>query len=133
MNESAQETAQPREPVDPDSGTHGGSLDLDRVNPLQQAILERARRDEERGRWWPEMTRAQWVVSAIVAAIMATAIFRVVDGGLEAFQRFAEAMATPPPEAAAPEPPPVDVSIPYSVILVPEEAPPRPPSAPPPP
>ncbi len=106
----------------------GGSVDLETVNVLQQAILQRVRDADARGRWLPQISRTQWVVSAVIAVIIVAGIFNVVDAGLRAFQKFAEVSLRSRQQAAAQpttvEPaPPVDVSAPFIVTLVPEAAP----------
>ncbi len=99
---------------------HGGSVDLDTVNPLQLAVMERARAEGTKGQWLPNMSTAQWIVSGIIALVFVTGIFRVVDGGLTAFQKFTEvySQSNPAPEAPPPAPE-VDLSQPVQIILVP--------------
>jgi len=127
------EPALPEQPERP----AGSRVDLDHVNPLQQAVIDRARAAGERGKWLPEMTITQGIISVLIAIVVVYGIFRAVDKGLEAFQRFAEVsmesgQQQPAQEStAAPE---VDVTQPVPIILVPEDAPPEtsPPPAPPP-
>ena len=103
----------------------GGSLDLENVNPLQQAILQRVRDAEARGSWLPKMSAAQWIVSTLIAIVLVAGIFNVVDAGLTAFQKFTEVSMgsgpAPPAEPVADETTPaVDVTKPLAVIVVPE-------------
>lgn len=121
MNEPAPRRIKTVPPAPPPQPL-GGSLDLENVNPLQLAVLERARAAEKRGHWLPEITRAQWVLSAVVAVIIVAAIFKVVDGGLTAFQKFTEVYAKGNEPAAPAEPPPVDLTAPLAIILVPENS-----------
>lgn len=99
----------------------GGRVDLDTVNSLQLAVMERARAEGMKGQWLPNMSTAQWIVSGIVALIFVAGIFRVVDGGLTAFQKFTEVYTQGVPEPpAAPAPlPEVDLTKPVPIILVP--------------
>lgn len=128
MNETA-----PTDPT-PDARTpRADKVDLEHVNPLQQAVIDRARAAGERGKWLPEISAAQWVVSILIALVVVYGIFSVVDAGLTAFQKFAEvAMQPAAPPADAPPAPAVDITQPVPIILVPEsgnpaEAPPPPP------
>ncbi len=123
MNEPAPRRIKTVPPAPPPQPL-GGSLDLENVNPLQLAVLERARAAEKRGHWLPEITRAQWVLSAVVAVIIVAAIFKVVDGGLTAFQKFTEVYAKGNGNEPAPaaEAPPVDLTAPLAIILVPENS-----------
>ncbi|MEQ1581175.1 MAG: hypothetical protein ABL964_11320 [Steroidobacteraceae bacterium] len=108
-------------------------VDLDNVNVMQQAILERVQRANQRGSWLPRITPLQWVVSGIIALILVAGIFNVVDAGLTAFQKFAEVAMKPPPETQAAPAPPVDVSQPLAIMVIPEGAPAaesQPPSSP---
>ena len=118
-----------------DKNAPGGSLDLENVNPLQQAILQRVRDAQARERWLPEMSVAQWIVSAFIAIVLVAGIFNVVDAGLTAFQKFTEvsmgSRSSPPAEPVAAEATPaVDVTKPFAVILVPESPPVAPPTDP---
>lgn len=102
-------------------------MDLEHVNPLQQAVIERARAAGSRDKWLPEISIPQWILSVLVALLIVYGIFKVVDGGLTAFQKFAEVALRPSP-AETPPAPEIDLTQPVPIILVPEGA-----SAPPPP
>jgi hypothetical protein len=95
-------------------------VDLDNVNVMQQAILERVRRAQQRGQWLPRITPLQWLLSAIVAVILVAGIFNVVDAGLTAFQKFAEVAMRPDPEPAPEAVRPVDPSEPVAIMVVPD-------------
>jgi hypothetical protein len=134
MNES---TPRDSEAFPADAAPKGGSVDLATVNVLQQAILQRVRDADARGRWLPQISRTQWIVSAVIALVIVAGIFNVVDAGLRAFQKFAEvsmqSRQQPAPQPVTAEPaPPVDVSAPFIVTLVPESTPTTPASASPP-
>ncbi len=102
----------------------GDRVDLENVNLMQQAILERVQRANQRGTWLPRITPLQWLVSGIIALILVAGIFNVVDAGLTAFQKFAEvAMRPQPAQETAPQQP-VDVSEPFAIMVVPESSPP---------
>jgi hypothetical protein len=121
MNETA-----PQEPhldaSDEEMRARADRVDLDNVNVMQQAILERARQSHQRGAWLPRITPLQWVVSAVIAVILVAGVFNVVDAGLAAFQKFAEAVTRPQPAQAAEPQAPVDASEPIAIMVVPESA-----------
>lgn len=101
----------------------GDRVDLDRVNVMQQAILERVQREHQRGHWLPRITPLQWVLSAIIAVVLVAGIFNVVDAGLTAFQKFAEVAMRPQPAPADEPAQPVDVSEPFAIMVVPDSVP----------
>ena len=101
----------------------GDRVDLDRVNVMQQAILERVQREHQRGAWLPRITPLQWVLSAVIAVILVAGIFNVVDAGLTAFQKFAEVAMKPQPAPAADTAQPADESEPIAIMVVPESVP----------
>ena len=107
-------------------------VDLDHVNVMQQAILERVQRANERGAWLPRITPLQWLVSGIIALILVAGIFNVVDAGLTAFQKFAEVAMRPDPAPSAEPRAPVDPSEPVAIMVVPDTAPAAAPPAGPP-
>lgn len=117
MNETAPTDSTPSSAHRP-----GGRVDLDTVNSLQRAVMERARAEGLKGQWLPNMSTAQWIVSGIIAVVFVAGIFRVVDGGLTAFQKFTEvySQSNPPPETAPPVAPAVDLTQPVQIILVPQ-------------
>lgn len=95
-------------------------VDLDNVNVMQRAILERVQREHGRGAWLPTITPLQWAISAVVAVILVIGIFNVVDAGLTAFQKFAEVAMRPDPEPAPETVRPVDPSEPVAIMVVPD-------------
>jgi hypothetical protein len=101
----------------------GDRVDLDNVNVMQQAILERVQQANRRGSWLPRITPLQWLFSGIIALILVAGIFNVVDAGLTAFQKFAEVTMRPQPAGQAAPQQPVDVSEPLAIMLVPESSP----------
>ena len=101
----------------------GDRVDLDNVNVMQQAILERVQRANQRDSWLPRITPMQWVVSGIIALILVAGIFNVVDAGLTAFQKFAEVAMRPDPTPAAAPQAPIDPSEPVAIMVVPEAIP----------
>ncbi|MEY4933538.1 MAG: hypothetical protein RLZZ403_1858 [Pseudomonadota bacterium] len=122
MNETAPQDP-PRPAPDGETQARRDRVDLDHVNVMQQAILERVQREHQRGSWLPRITPLQWALSAVIAAILVAGIFSVVDAGLTAFQRFAEVAMRPQPAPAVEPVQPVDVSQPFTIMVVPESAP----------
>lgn len=111
----------------------GEQVDLEHVNPLQQAVIERARAAETRGKWLPGISTPQWIVSALVAVAVVYGIFKIADNGLAAFQKFAEVYmrSNTQPAADLPAAPEVDLTQPVPIILVPESGGAPPPASPP--
>jgi len=97
----------------------GDRVDLDNVNVMQQAILERVQRAHQRGEWLPRITPLQWALSVIVALVLVAGIFNVVDAGLTAFQKFAEVAMKPDPEPAPEATRPVDPAEPVAIMVLP--------------
>ena len=121
MNETAPQEP-PLDASDEKMRPRGDRVDLDNVSLMQQAILDRVRHSHQRGAWLPRITPLQWVVSAVIAVILVAGIFNVVDAGLTAFQKFAEAATRPQPAQAAEPQAPVDASEPIAIMVVPESA-----------
>jgi hypothetical protein len=122
MNETAPQEPTPEAP-DGEMQARADRVDLDNVNVMQQAILERVQRANQRGSWLPRITPLQWLVSGIIALILVAGIFNVVDAGLTAFQKFAEVAMKAPPETQAEPAQSVDASQPLAIMVIPESTP----------
>ncbi len=122
MNETAPQDP-PRPAQDGETQARRDRVDLDHVNVMQQAILERVQREHQRGTWLPRITPLQWALSAVIAAILVAGVFSVVDAGLTAFQKFTEVAMRPQPAPAVEPVQPVDVAQPFTIMVAPESAP----------